>query len=170
MCSSDLPLTQQWLDNIVAEARDQGAGQAPAMRDEEEVEVEPQGGAAAPPDSYELAIEAIRQGRSREAIEILVAEAGHQSSGRGRFRRKQQLAEVCIKLGHTAVAQSILEDLVAEIDEHKLEDWEAPESVAAPLTMLLDCLAKQDGDAEMRRKIYHRICRIDPVQALNCKP
>ncbi len=162
--------TQQWLDNIVAEARDRGAGQAPAMRDEEEVEVEPQGGAAAPPDSYELAIEAIRQGRSREAIEILVAEAGHQSSGRGRFRRKQQLAEVCIKLGHTAVAQSILEDLVAEIDEHKLEDWEAPESVAAPLTMLLDCLAKQDGDAEMRRKIYHRICRIDPVQALNCKP
>jgi hypothetical protein len=36
--------------------------------------------------------------------------------------------------------------------------------------MLLDCLAKQDGDAEMRRKIYHRICRLDPVQALNCKP
>jgi type VI secretion system protein ImpA len=160
--------TQQWLDDIVAEARDAGA-QAPAMRDEEE-EVVTEGGAAAPPDSYELAVEAIRQGRSREAIEILVAEAGHQPSGRGRFRRKQQLAEICIKLGHTAVAQSILEDLVNEIDEHKLEEWETPESVASTLTMLLDCLAKQEGDAEVRRKVYHRICRLDPVQALNCKP
>jgi type VI secretion system protein ImpA len=160
--------TQQWLDDIVAEARDAGAAPAPAMRDEEEVVAE--GGAAAPPDSYELAIDAIRQGRSKEAIEILVAEAAHQSSGRGRFRRKQQLAEVCIKLGHTAVAQSVLEELVEEIDEHKLEDWETPETVASPLTMLLDCLAKQDGDAEMRRKIYRRICRLDPVQALNCKP
>jgi type VI secretion system protein ImpA len=162
--------TQQWLDNIIAEGSAAGAPQSPAMRDEEEeVEARP-GGEPAPPDSYDLAVQAIRQGRSREAIEILVAEAGHQSSGRGRFRRKQQLAEVCIKLGHTAVAQSILEELVNEIDEHKLEEWETPESVASTLTMLLDCVAKQDGDAETRRKIYHRICRLDPVQALNCKP
>src|SRR5262249_44678554 len=155
----------QWLDEILADARDAAGMTAPVMADDDEESVS-EGSAAAPPDSYELAVQAIRQGRNREAIENLGAEAGSQPSGPGRFRRKQQLAEVCIKLGHTAVAQSILEDLVSEIDEHKLENWETPESVAATFSMLLDCLSKQDGDSEMRRKIYHRICRLDPVQAL----
>ena len=63
-----------------------------------------------------------------------------------------------------------LQHLELEIDEHKLEDWESADTVAYPLTMLLDCLAKLDGDEGLRHKIYHRICRLDPVQALNLKP
>jgi type VI secretion system protein ImpA len=163
--------TQAWLDQIIAEGGESAArptSPPPVMEEEEQ-----QQHAAteeAPPDSYELALQAIRQGRSKEAVELLASEAAHQPSGRGRFRRKQQLAEVCIKLGQTAVAQPILEELLAEIDEHKLDEWESAESVAYPLTMLLDCMAKLDGDAAIRQKIYHRICRLDPVQALNCQP
>jgi len=162
--------TQGWLDEVLAESGAASAATAPTpvvMREEEH---EQPHGEEAPPDSYELALDAIRQGRSKDAIEILATEANHQSTGRGRFRRKQQLAEVCIKLGQTAVAQPILEELLGEIDEHKLENWESSDAVAYPLTMLLDCLSKLDGDAAMRQKIYHRICRLDPVQALNCKP
>ncbi|MGA2601370.1 MAG: type VI secretion system protein TssA [Bryobacteraceae bacterium] len=164
--------TQTWLDQIVAEA---GESSAPAvnhasaaMEDEEAPAVAE--GEPLPPDAYELALQAIRERRPTDAIEILASEAGRQSSGRGRFKRKQQLAEVCIKLGETSVAQPILEELLDEIDEHKLEGWEAPDTVAYPLTMLLECLGKLDGDAALRQKIYHRICRLDPVQALHCKP
>lgn len=160
--------TQTWLDQIIAEASS-GAPAAPVMQDEEEEQVVPEG-EPPPPDSYDLAMQAMREGRSKDAIEILASEVGRQPSGRGRFRRKQQLAEVCIRLGQVGVAQPILEDLLGEIDEHKLEEWESPDTIAYPMTMLLDCLAKLDGDAALRQKIYHRICRLDPVQALNCKP
>lgn len=161
--------TQTWLDQIIAEAGTSASSAAAGMHEEEEQEQTPEG-EPAPPDAYELALQAIRQGRSKEAIEILALEVPRQSSGRSRFRRKQQLAEVCIKLGKNAVAQPILEDLLAEIDEHKLEDWESADTVAYPLTMLLECLAKLDADEASRQKIYHRICRLDPVQALNLKP
>jgi type VI secretion system protein ImpA len=139
------------------------------MQDEYEEQIVPEG-EPAPPDSYDLAMQAMREGRAKDAVELLASEVGRQPSGRGRFRRKQQLAEICIRLGQTGVAQPILEDLLSEIDEHKLEEWESPDTIAYPLTMLLDCLGKLDGDAAVRQKIYHRICRLDPVQALNCKP
>lgn len=164
--------TQAWLDQIIAEAGGAAAASAPApvMREHDEEEAQAAHGEAAPPDSYDLALQAIQQGRAKEAIEILTSEVQRQSSGRNRFRRKQQLAEMFIKLGKTAVAQPILEDLLSEIDEHKLENWESSETVAYPMTMLLECLAKLDGDVALRQKIYNRICRIDPVLALNCKP
>jgi type VI secretion system protein ImpA len=164
--------TQAWLDQIMAEGGESSAAAAaprPAIAEAEEP-AETHDGEPAPPDSYELALDAVREGRSREAVEILAGEASRQSTGRGRFRRKQQLAEVCIKLGQNAVAQPILEELLAEIDEHKLEGWEPAEAVAYPMTMLLDCMAKLDGDAAARQKIYQRICRLDPVQAMNCQP
>lgn len=159
--------TQIWLDQILADAGKSAA--APAMHEEEGEPLTPEG-EPAPPDSYDLALQAIRQGRAKEAIEMLALEVSRQSSGRSRFRRKQQLAEVCIKLGKNAVAQPILEDMLADIDKHQLEEWESSDAIAYPLTMLLDCLIKLEGDAALRQKIYHRICRLDPVQALNCKP
>ncbi len=162
--------TQAWLEAIAEEAGASSAPAAPiAMSDEEEAEALPAGEPAAP-DTYELALEAIRRGRSREALELLAAEIARQTSGRGRFRRKQQLAELCLKAGQAAIAQPILEELAAEIDEHRLEDWEASDTVAYPLTMLLECLHMLDGASELRQKIYNRICRLDPVQALSCKP
>ncbi len=168
--------TQAWLDAAVVEAREasassaSGASAAPATAmNEEEAEAAPDG-EPAPPDTYDLAVAAIRKGRSREALELLAGEIARQTSGRGRFRRKQQLAELCLKSGQAIIAQPILEELAAEIDEHHLEDWESSDAVAYPLTMLLECLHKLDGEAELRHKIYRRICRLDPVQALSCKP
>ena len=163
------PDTQAWLDQIIAEAAGSEPQRTPAMQEEDEEETAAED-EAAPPDAYELAVQAIRERRSKDAVELLMQEVGRQSSGRGRFRRKQQLAEICMQLGEMSIAQPILEELLAEIDEHRLEDWEAADSVAYPLTMLLQCLGKLDGDAAERQKIYHRICRLDPVQALNCKP
>ena len=34
--------------------------------------------------------------------------------------------------------------------------------------VVIRCLAKVDGDAEEKRRLYNRICRLDPVQALSC--
>jgi type VI secretion system protein ImpA len=47
------------------------------------------------PDVFELAMEAAQAGRQQEAFELLVREAAHQNSGRGRFQRRLQLAQLC---------------------------------------------------------------------------
>lgn len=121
-----------------------------------------------PPDAYALAMEALRAGRRKDAVEILAREAAQERSGRARFQRRIQLAEVCMAAGYEAVAWPILEELAREIEERRLEEWEAPEVIAHPLTLLFRCLSKLDRDSEEKQKIYARICRLDPIQALAC--
>jgi type VI secretion system protein ImpA len=89
-----------------------------------------------------------------------------QNSGRGRFQRKLQLAQVCLSLGQEEIAKSILEELLATIDKHDLEHWESPDLVAHALALLFGCMNRNGTDAEIKQKLYARICRLDPVQAL----
>lgn len=126
-------------------------------------------GEPAPPDTYTLALEAARNGHAPDAIQMLADEIPRQQSGRGRFQRKLQLAQICMMTGHEALARPILEDLAQAIEGHKLEEWEAPDVVAHPLALLYRCLSRLDGDAATKLKLYARISRLDPVQALECE-
>jgi type VI secretion system protein ImpA len=117
------------------------------------------------PDTYDLAMQAARSGRPQEGIELLMRELGQERSGRGRFHRKVQLSQLCVSMSHENIALPILQELAAEIERRKLEDWEAPDVVARPLALLYQCLGK--GDDELRAKLYSWICRLDPLMALN---
>ena len=90
----------------------------------------------APPDSFVLAVEAAHAGRGNEAIQMLAAEIPRQQSGRARFQRKLQLAQICMMTGYETLAQPILEELAQSIDQHQLDEWESREIVAQPLVML----------------------------------
>ena len=129
---------------------------------------ESEGSEPPPPDAYDMAMQAARRGQAPEAIEILMQDAAHQGSGRGRFQRRVQLAQVCMGAGYDALAQPILEQLVTEMDRLKLEDWESADLLAHPLVLLYRCLKKSGADAADKQKVYARICRLDPVQALSC--
>jgi type VI secretion system protein ImpA len=117
------------------------------------------------PDAFELAMEAARSGRQQEAFEILIREASQQSSGRGRFQRRLQLAQVCLATGAEGIAYPILQELATTIDKHQLEEWESPDMVAHAFALLYRCMS--DGvPAEEKKTLYSKICRLDPVQAL----
>ena len=116
------------------------------------------------PDPFELAMEAARSGRQQEALEILVREAAHSNSGRGRFQRRLQLAQVCLSTGADAVAYPILQELAATIDKHHLDEWESPDMVAHAFALLYRCMT--GVPEEEKNKLYWKICRLDPVQAL----
>ncbi|MCC7497236.1 MAG: type VI secretion system protein TssA [Bryobacterales bacterium] len=120
----------------------------------------------APPDAFQLALEAAEQGRFQEGVGILTRELAHEASGRARFQRQLQISQLCIANGREAVALPILEQLVAQIDKHGLEDWEPPDVVARALTLLCACLGRVDRPPEQRQKIYERLCRLSPLQAL----
>jgi len=161
------PDTQAWLDEI-APAPAAPAAFAVAAPVPQEVHAPAQGGQPQPPDANDLAIEAARAGRPQEGIEILTREAAAERSGRGRFQRRLQLAQLCMSIGYERIAHPILEQLAAEIDSRGLEGWETPATVAQPLTLLYRCLAKMETSPELKQKIYDRICRLDPMQALAC--
>jgi type VI secretion system protein ImpA len=164
--------TQAWLKELVEPVVEATAAVeddfAASRMDETSVEAAAPG-EPAPPDTYTLALEAARGGRAADAIQMLADEIPRQQSGRGRFQRKLQLAQICMMTGHEALARPILEDLALAIEGHKLEDWEAPDVVAHPLALLYRCLSRLDGDAATKQKLYARISRLDPVQALECE-
>lgn len=154
--------THAWLKELAAPAP---PALPPAAAVFDDPGIEPTNPAEpAPPDSFVLAVEAARAGRGNEAIQMLAAEIPRQQSGRARFQRKLQLAQVCMMTGHETLAQPILEELAQSIDQHQLDEWESREIVAQPLVMLY----KVQHDDAVRQKLYSRISRLDPVQALEC--
>jgi type VI secretion system protein ImpA len=144
--------TREWLNGIAAAApneQEPSAAELPRTRD-------PRAGALAE----------VRAGRTDRAIALLMREAASEKSNRGRFLLQTELANVMVAAGHHAVAQPILEEIIASVESHKLEDWETGDVVARPLALLYRCLEKSDGDFATRNALYLRICRLDPLQAI----
>lgn len=118
-------------------------------------------------DPYLLAQEALKTGQPEKAFELMRREIARQSSGRGRFERAMQLVQLCVAAGKEAIAQPLLDDIQAAIEVHKLDEWEDKEMVATALAMVMTMSKKVQANASERQKLFERICRLDPVRALN---
>jgi type VI secretion system protein ImpA len=119
-----------------------------------------------PTDAYVAALQALREGQERKAFEILQQDISRKRSGRERFRRRMQLVEICASTNKNNVAQPILDDLAAAIENHKLDEWEDPSLVASALATLMKMSVKIQADKAAQQKLFERICRLDPAQAL----
>ena len=127
--------------------------------------------AEAPPptdtsDEFGQALAAVRDGRIAEGIGTITAILATERCGRQRFRRRTQLAHLLMAAGKGKVAQPLLDDLASEIEARRLEEWEPGEAIAYPLELLMHCLTS--ADEERRTQLYTRICKLDPVRAVNC--
>jgi len=116
--------------------------------------------------SVERAAAEVRAGRPEKAIELLMRALDREKTRRGRFLRQAELARVMVDAGFVQVAQPILQELMADIEAHKLDEWEAGELVARPMVLMYRCLEKLDGDSSTRQDLYTRIARLDPLQAI----
>lgn len=119
-----------------------------------------------PKDLYASALQALREGQERKAFEILQQDIGRQRSGRERFRRKMQMVEICVSTSKQTIAQPILDDLAAAIENHKLDEWEDPGLVASALSRIMTLSQRIQNDKAQQQKLFERICRLDPAQAL----
>jgi type VI secretion system protein ImpA len=120
------------------------------------------------PDTLEIARGLIQQGRAHQAIQLLVRDAAQQESGRLRFQRRTQVAQLCLAAGFESVAAPMLEQLAGEIEQRKLEGWESSDLLAPPLTLLLKCMQGKGEGEDRRQAIFDRLCRIDPTAAMEC--
>lgn len=118
-------------------------------------------------DAYALAKDALAAGQEEKAFAIMRAEVARQRSGRRRFRRTMQMVELAMAAGKDTLAQPLLEDIAATIENHKLDAWEDPDLVASDLLKLMRYSKKIQGNAGEKQKLFERICRLDPVQALS---
>jgi len=120
----------------------------------------------APTDIYATAVQAMREGQERKAFDILQQDISRQRSGRERFRRKMQLVELCASTSKLPIAQPILDDLAAAIENHKLDDWEEPRFVAGALSTIMKLSTRIQADKAQQQKLFERICRLDPAQVI----
>lgn len=118
-------------------------------------------------DPYTLAKDALASGSSEKAFTLMRKALSRERSGRRRFRRTMQMIELAVTAGKDEIAQPLLEDIAASIENHKLDAWEDPEQMAADLSMLMRYSKKIQGSSSEKQKLFERICRLDPVKALN---
>ena len=159
--------TRAWLKEI-APAAPSGTATSYEQPVEDEADGGVEGGVEKPPDAYELAQDALSNRDSEQALEILLHAVELERSGRGRFQRRLQLSEICLASGHERIAQPVLEQLTAEIDNHGLEGWESPALMARTFALLYRCLDNLGAADELKQKAYDRVCRLDARQALSC--
>jgi type VI secretion system protein ImpA len=105
-------------------------------------------------------------GRVSRAVELLMRALDRETSRRGRFLRQTQLARIMVDAELDPVALPILDEMIALIETHRLEEWEAGSMVGEPIALMHRALRRTDGDTSEMRKLYLRLCRLDPVQAI----
>ena len=161
------PETKAWLQSL-------GSTPQPAPVDENEAAAEMRAHRNGAPtwlapavDAYTLAQDALASGQEEKAFAIMRADLSRQRSGRRRFRRMMQTVELAIAAGKDSIAQPLLEDIAAAIENHKLDAWEEPEQMAGDLIKLMRYSKKIQGSSSEKQKLFDRICRLDPVQALS---
>jgi type VI secretion system protein ImpA len=113
--------------------------------------------------SFQRARQMVQAGDPDGAIRLLMARARGEKSERARFMARVEAVGIMVERGDGTVARPILDELMKEIQEHNLEEWEAGEAVAKPLGLLYRCLGQ--GEDPLRQQTYQRICRLDPLLA-----
>jgi type VI secretion system protein ImpA len=159
--------TQAWLKELVAEGETPPAEGAPSEAPVVENHSAP-GWHRKFVDSYDLARQALSAGQAQKAMDLMRCEVERQLSGRGQFFRKLQLVEICIAAGQAQIAQPILEDLAAIIENNHVEEWEERAVVAKALVTIIKNSQRVQGDESEKFRLFQKIVRLDPVQAMSC--
>jgi type VI secretion system protein ImpA len=158
--------TRSWLVSLSQGSSDQAPAAEPALRGPASSNGLGSRWPGQATDAYTSALQALREGQERKAFEILQQDIARKRSGRERFRRRMQLVEICASTNKANIAQPILDDLAAAIENHKLDDWEDPGVVAGALATIMKMSTKVQADKAQQQKLFERICRLDPAQAL----
>jgi len=153
------PETKAWIAKQILDGS--ASGDANSGRDGSAAE------SRAPRNVYALAQAEATAGKPEHAIEMLMRELSHETSERGRFLRRTQIATIMVDNGLVAVAKPLLQQLIEQIDKFSLSEWEDGAIVSQPLTLMVRCLDAQPAEADDKREEYYlRVCTLNPIQAM----
>jgi type VI secretion system protein ImpA len=160
--------TQQWIDSEILPPAQPTVAEIVAVKsaDVSEVLSQPVEAEEHAHEIYDAALELLKSGKAREAISMLVRDSELQPSGRMRFQRRVQVAQLCLTANQDAIAYPVLMDISNEIERRGLETWESGAMLAHPLSLLLRCLDRRKNSTDDREVIFARLCRLDPQAAI----
>jgi type VI secretion system protein ImpA len=118
--------------------------------------------------SWQDAERLVRSGQVDAGLAEMTRLAASETTGRSCFERKLLLAEVCLNTNRVRLARAVLEELAEQIESHHLETWESSELIGGVWTRLCKVYKGDSSDSEEAAKLYGKLCRLDPWQALNC--
>ncbi|WP_169978674.1 type VI secretion system protein TssA [Tautonia rosea] len=111
------------------------------------------------PDPWDRARDLFESGNNAEALSVMARAVREARTGRERFLRALQQAELCLAMNRPSIAGSLFDDLARQIDEFRLERWEEAELCARVFAGLYRCV--RDDDPERAKDVYHRLCQFD---------
>ncbi len=114
---------------------------------------------------YDRAAALAHAGDPEGAVELLMERAEHERSERDRFVTKSEAAGIMVGHEMASVARPILDELMALIDKHQLEDWEPADVVAKPISLLVRCLDPQ-SESSLKDQLHPRLAKLDPLLAM----
>ena len=106
-------------------------------------------------------------GRLDRGVALLMADVVRERNERARFLRRLELVTVLVDAGRADIAMPIVEQLLEQLEQHKLASWEDGGVVAQALVLACRAIDATDGDSSRRRELYLRICLLDPIAALS---
>jgi len=118
-------------------------------------------------DVYAQAEALAANGELAGSIQLLIKDANANPARRVGFQRRLQASRLCLAHGQKVIARHLLERLLAEADEHRLEQWEGSQLVAEVIVMLLQSLDESREPDTEHGALLARLCQIDPVRALS---
>lgn len=150
LCDED---TRTWLD---AEARRHEIALGPADRThlEDRADVRRR---------FQRANELAAAGEVAAALGVAYELAERAPDARTRFLQRIAMVRLAVKHGAHAIGTSVMEQLVNESDERRLEAWEPRLAAQLYVCQLEACQARGD---EPDRSVIDKLCRIDPASAL----
>jgi len=101
------------------------------------------------------------------AVVLLQDKLGSAKSGRLRLRWRIGLAEILMASGSPESARPIIEQILSDLDEHKLDDFDPDLALSGLLTARQGLAAAKDDAAKARAgEVLARIMRLNPAEGL----
>jgi type VI secretion system protein VasJ len=150
--------TQAWLDETIASYGSGGESASVSKGSEEDDALE---------QRFAEARELVTQGKVAEGIGLAAQLAPRAADERGRFAGRLKIAEIALIGGKPEVSRPILEALMVEVDDRKLDTWE-PQLCAPVISALVTTYRSLGAEIEKAtiQSLQGRLCRLDPVAAL----
>lgn len=149
-----------WLDTIASSSGGGGGGGKHQQLSEEDAELK---------SRYEAATELVSSGKVDEGLELAHALACRAPSARARFRARLEVATLATRGSKPSLACAILEALVKEAEQHRLDEWE-PELAAQVYAALVPARRAAGTNAPPTNvaddELMARLSRLAPGQAL----
>jgi hypothetical protein len=105
-------------------------------------------------------------GRGPEAIQLALGLTRRAPDARGRFLGMLEIASAAVAAQQGALIAPVLEDLRADVERHRLEEWEP--RLCIPLYAILLACTREGvlSIAASESELYARLYRLDPVEAV----